>query len=242
MSNPIEWPGGPEAMAAPTDPMVTAGLGCLSRAQLPSGEFPTYAGNAVEGFTLDHTNFVTAAIMYCLQFTADPAARRMVATGARFLQGQTLAQEVWRYYLRGDPRHDFMPADLDDTACVSYALALAGQARPRNQSVLTANRNHGGLFYTWLTPRLLPPSLDRNYWRVVAPRWMKPVRSVRYWRGLDGPRNDIDPVVNANVLLYLGDTPATHASSAYLLDLMRRGEDGKSSIWYQSELAFYYAL
>lgn len=55
-------------------------------------------------------------------------------------------------------------------------------------------------------------------------------------------RNDIDSVVNANALLYLGERPETQAVCRYLNWLVRESKVAGSSHYYPGELSFYYAL
>ena len=62
--------------------------------------------------------------------------------------------------------------------------------------------------------------------------WFRPLSS----------RNDIDSVVNANVVLYLGERPESEAAVRYLNRLAREGRVAGSSHYYPGELSFYYAL
>src|SRR5262249_60510336 len=51
-----------------------------------------------------------------------------------------------------------------------------------------------------------------------------------------GDRNDVDSVVNANVLSYLGDRPETRAACDYLHTLAVEGAEAESS-WYDARSA-----
>jgi hypothetical protein len=54
--------------------------------------------------------------------------------------------------------------------------------------------------------------------------------------------NDVDSVVNANVLLYLGDREETRAVSDYLNTIIAEGREAGSYYYYLDDLAFYYAV
>ncbi len=57
-----------------------------------------------------------------------------------------------------------------------------------------------------------------------------------------GGVNDIDCVVNANVLLYLGDSEATSGVSQYLVDTILEGKESECSAYYPDPLSLYYFL
>jgi hypothetical protein len=59
---------------------------------------------------------------------------------------------------------------------------------------------------------------------------------------LRGDRNDVDSVVNANVLWYLGDRPETWAASEYLNTLIVEGAEAESSCHYEDSLMLYYPI
>ncbi len=54
--------------------------------------------------------------------------------------------------------------------------------------------------------------------------------------------NDIDSVVNANALLYLGDREETRAVSDYLNRIIAEGREAETYHYYLDDLAFYYAV
>ncbi len=107
-----------------------------------------------------------------------------------------------------------LPADNDDTAVCSLAVG----AHPlillgRNIERMIATRDDGGRFPTWLVPR-------------DAASWF---------------RNDVDAVVNANVLAYLGDRPETRGAQYWVEELIERGDPGAALVHYADELDLYAA-
>ncbi len=62
------------------------------------------------------------------------------------------------------------------------------------------------------------------------------------WFRNPGERNDVDSVVNANVLLYLGDGPSTESACRWLVSLVREGREAGSFPYYIHAADLYYAL
>jgi len=95
---------------------------------------------------------------------------------------------------------------------MSFLLRKHGIGFGSNRNTLYRNRNSENLFYTWIRD----------------PETNNP--------------NDIDCVVNANVLLYLGENPRTRSVCTYLNDIVARNCELQSSVYYIDEAAVYYAI
>ena len=95
---------------------------------------------------------------------------------------------------------------------------------------------------TWLAPRLASPALNMDFWRLVLRQLRTPLRSRAFWTTNDLSPGDVASVVNANVLLYLGDGPETAGVSDYLHDVLRSDREAESDQWYRSRFSFYYAV
>ena len=111
-----------------------------------------------------------------------------------------------------------LPQDLDSTALCSLVLAshpwmLLGRNAPR----ILANRDDEGRFLTWALAEDEPGVVST--FRIEA-----------------------DPVVNANVIAYLGDHPETSDAKAWLEGLVTLGSLDGSSKWYPDTAAIYYAI
>jgi hypothetical protein len=159
-----------------------------------------------------------------------------------FLAAQAESPGVWRHPAKGHPDHGAIPPDLDDTACASRSLALAGRAVPDNRNVLLVCRDAHGRFRTWIAPRWEAPPRNRAFWRVAARRWRSPASAFLFWRTTEADPQDIDGVVNANVLRYLGDGPWAPPVVGFLSHVVRRRQEGGCDKWYRSGLAFHHAL
>ena len=107
--------------------------------------------------------------------------------------------------------------DLDSTALCSLVLGthpwiLLG----RNVPPMLANRDEEGRFMTWVLAEDEPNVVST--FRIEA-----------------------DPVVNANVIAYLGDHPETEDAQRWLEALITEGNLEGSSKWYPDTVAIYYA-
>ena len=226
------------------DRAIARGLDFLQERQRPCGGFAIYKSwdRAVEEFCVDDSSpFGTALIAYSLSFSDAPAARTMLDRATTLLLNEMSGPGVWRHWTRDHPYFDNIPPDLDDIACASVVLRLHGTPYPENRSLVLANRNRKGLFYTWLVPRLRPIG-SAGYWRITLPQLLKPVRYMLYWLLMEARTSDVDGVVNANVLFYLGDIPEMRPVVRYLTGILQRGEEAICDKWYHDRFAFCYAV
>ena len=111
-----------------------------------------------------------------------------------------------------------LPQDLDSTALCSLVI----ETHPwislgRNIPEILANRDEEGRFTTWILSEDEPDVVSR--FRIEA-----------------------DPVVNANVIAYLGDRRETKEAQRWLEALITEGELEGSSKWYPDKIAIYYAF
>ena len=130
-----------------------------------------------------------------------------------------------RAYLAGTAEHPgfwryyrHLPQDLDSTTLCSLALGthpwiLLGRNVPR----ILANQDRKGRFMTWV--------LEDDEPDVVA-----------------SFRIEADPVVNANVIAYLGDHPETRRAQGWLVSRISENGLAGSSKWYPDTVTVYYAV
>ena len=111
-----------------------------------------------------------------------------------------------------------LPQDLDSTSLCSLVLgAHPWMLLGRNVEKVLANRDAQGRFLTWV--------LDADEPDVVSKF-----------------RIEADPVVNANVIAYLGDHPQTRPAQRWLEELVREDRIHGTSKWYPDTVAIYYAI
>ncbi len=226
------------------DASIECGLDFLQRSQLRTGEFKVYMStdNSLEkDCVVDSSPFPTALIAYSLGFSDSPKARAMLTGMMQFFLGEMERPGLWRYWTREHQYHNTIPPDLDDIACISAVLRQHGIDFPTNLKLIMANRNPQGLFYTWLTPRW-PLPLDFTYWRVVFRQWLNPLKNYYFWKLNESAPNDIDCVVNANVLFYVGENLNTQPVIDYLIDIVRRQEESCCDKWHLNRFTFYYTI
>ncbi|MYD25355.1 MAG: hypothetical protein F4X08_06055 [Gemmatimonadetes bacterium] len=111
-----------------------------------------------------------------------------------------------------------LPQDLDSTSLCSLVIGthpwiLLGRNIPR----ILANRDGEGRFMTWMLEGDEPDVVSR--FRIEA-----------------------DPVVNANVIAWLGDCPETRDAQRWLEALITEGDLKDASKWYPDEIAICYAV
>jgi cyclopropane fatty-acyl-phospholipid synthase-like methyltransferase len=236
----------PASGGAGVQAAIDAAVGFLARSQRPDGEFQTQEGhphvdddgNTVEPLVFDSSPFVTGIVLYALSFLRPPTAEvaRMIDRGCAFLLAEMGRGGLWRYWSHNNPRRGVIPPDLDDTACLSYILKLYGRPVPRNHWLFHDSRDRRGVFHTWLYK---PDSLRK---------WLLHLRTVgQAFAHTDAmwqltARDEICAVVNANVVLYLGDTRRTQGAITYLERVVRDAREDAEMVFYRRPLSFYYML
>ena len=207
----------------------------LSQNQLDDGELPIYE----ESSNFDSSPFATSLILYSLSFLTHENYKNKVKTiidkGVQFLVQEMELGGLWRYWSSKNDKHTMIPPDLDDICCISYVLKMNNIPVPKNTDVILDNRNQEELFYTWILPRSIK-SLTLNL--ITFGKSLS--HSEKLWQQTE--KDDICCVVNANVLLYLGETPQTQKSLEYLIDVVLVGNEEEYSAFYSNKLSFYYML
>ncbi|MDQ3814338.1 MAG: hypothetical protein M3347_10355, partial [Armatimonadota bacterium] len=225
------------------DESIERGLEFLRRSQLPSGEFKLYGSPdmAMERErVLDSSPFATSLVAYSLGFADWPQAQALVARALQSLRADMELPGMWRHWTKNDLYQRYLPPDADDIACASYLLRRYGVFEPKNRALLLANRSREGLFYTWFIPRFAY-TLEPSYWRVTLREAVHPRGIANLWKTTPATPNDVDGVVNANVLFYLGESQLTQPVIDYLIRTIQRQEEDSCDKWY-GRYMFYYAL
>jgi hypothetical protein len=223
------------------------GLDFLYVRQLGNGELMCYVSDDLRLQTWrepDSSVFVTAVVGNCLLALAGNArAEAIMDRAVPFVEYHMLRGGIWEFFTKRHFLHPYVPADIDDTACA--CVFLLGRQRdcpnPTNVPLLLANRNRKGVFYTWITLRPARTT-NRTYWRVALTAALRqPYQLLHYWTRTECRPNDIDGVINANLLYYLGEHDYTQPVVEYLLAIVREGREASCDKWYHSPFAFYYA-
>ena len=213
-------PGG-DALSAP----IARALSFLEARQKPSGEFPN------ESWTIfapepeaDTSVFPATLIAHCLSAVPE-AADAMRRRTLDFLEAEMEPTGLWRHWTRDNEKHVIPCPDLDDTSCASAALRDGGRRAPDNIRRILRNRWFGGLFRSWVITRE----------KILGPKWT-------WWFFTVTPSRpfDVDAVVNANVLFYLGRRRETEPVVAWLVDILARGAEDGCDKWYIRHFVIWY--
>jgi SAM-dependent methyltransferase len=187
----------------------------LERSQLPSGELRVLASGKP-----DPSVFPTALAAYALSFA--PRAAGVRDRALDFLLHEMEPRGLWKHWTREHPYHHQLPPDLDDTSCASAALARARRGFPDNRPILLRNRNRRGLFYTW---------------KLTLAQLRHPLVCFTFFTKTSAKPFDVDAVVNANALHYLGDAPEV---VEHLLRVLRENRESQCDKWYENPFAIWY--
>jgi hypothetical protein len=203
---------------------IEKGVAYLESVQLPSGEIPIETSSNPEmiGHCVRDPSVFPAAL--AARALVTPAAANVRSRAVEFLAREMEPGGLWRYRLREELRAGYIPPDLDDTSVASAALAAAGKA-PDNRPLLLANRGRNGLFRTWVV------------------RWHDhPLRLFRFFhnRNATARMRDVDAVVNANIVAYLGLCDETRPAIEHLLAVLRTNREMDCDKWYEGRFAIWY--
>ena len=199
-------------------------IGFLESAQLPSGEIPieVSATPAMTGECVrEPCVFPAALAARTLAITS--AAARVRSRTLDFLEREMNREGLWRHPSSDKPQNYDTPFDVDDTSIASVALAAAGRKVPDNRRLLLANRDRDGRFRTWIVR-----------W------WPHPVLTRRFFRYTTAEVSDVDAVVEANVVLYLGEREETRAAITNMLQVVTNNREMMSTKWYESVFTVWY--
>lgn len=219
---------------------VDAGLAWLGRAQLPTGELPSYAGFLTEPVATwdpDPLNFITALGARSIGSIDSPEAAQIVDRAVAFLRTQREPDDLWRYWSRANERVEFTPPDADDTACCSMAVALRGDDTSANVAILRGLARPDGRFPTWLIPHGRPSWKLRRRFRSERRPEVVALRA-QLWSDTEADPDDVDAVVNANVCRYLGPDLVLPGAVEWVASVVEAGWDSGDK-WHRSPYALW---
>jgi hypothetical protein len=184
----------------------------LHENQLPYGEFRTYASPSRD---LDVTFFDSSVFVTTLVLYSIMDIDSPSTTTMTHKAISFLAEEMGSpglFQYYTSKNTRSIGFDLDDTACASVALQ-------RISPLVVGHRN--------------VEYFVEN--RDEAGRFYT-------WVGDSALENDVDSVVNANVVLYLGDRDETKSACRYLIDTIESGCESDSHRYYPDDMTLYYAV
>lgn len=226
---------------------ITHGVEYLYHHQFPNGEFCAYIANEppmVLWTATDSSVFSTAIISASLLALQEiPMVDEILKKSTFLFECQMERGGVWNHFTHRHELRKLCAADVDDTSCISAVFRARGinWPSPSNIPLLYANRAKNGLFYTWIVFRFRLIK-NRSYWRLVLPELLRPIKAFMFWTSGEFSRNDIDAVVNANALNYIGENEQTKPVIDYLIKIIEEKREADCDTWYRNPLAVYYFI
>ena len=206
--------GTPEALADAARERIRRGLVFLESATDERGAWHCIRFNVGDPNIPRHFERPAFISAYCVLALeyCREARARSICAAARAYLADTIEYPGFWRYYR------HLPQDLDSTTLSSLVIGTHPWILlERNVPRILANRDGEGRFMTWVLTEDEPDVVSR--FRIEA-----------------------DPVVNANVIAYLGDRPETREAQRWLEALVAEGDLAGSSKWYPDEVAVYYAI
>lgn len=218
---------------------IDRGLSFLADRQLPSGELPVRISRPAAPDPVHDPSIFASALIASALASID-AASGICSRACAFIEAQREPFGVWRHWTAGHREFHFVPPDVDDTSVACIALRAHGRPIPDNRALLLANRDRrSGLFFSWISLRPHPVA-NVAYWWISLWHLRHAISSITFYFITPSERDDIDAVVNANALFYLGRSVATEPVISLLLDVLLQERENSCDKWYENPFVIWY--
>lgn len=190
----------------------------------------------------EHTVFPATLIGHALLSTIENSQTQSILTGiGKFLIDNQKPFGLWCHLTKSHQLGHMIPSDLDNTSMASKLLEELGIPFTNNKSLILSNKNSRNQFFTWITMRF---QLHYNwkYWLSVLKEIRHPIGNFYYWNNYLSQKNDVDVVVNANVLYYLGESEFTQGAIDLLVEVVEKGNETTADKWYPRPILVYYFI
>ena len=224
--------------------VIDRGVNYLENTQFKTGEFPAYFGTdqMLKELTPDSTIFPTVIAAMSLQEVPHPKIESILKKIESFLLEEEKSTGVWKYWTKSHPSHHFIPLDADDTACVSSFLNSRGVLSVDNRDCFLANRHpENGLFFTWFIPRK-SFFQQRQHVAFFFRFYQSPFTLYYFFKKTEAATQDIDTVVQANILYYLGEQPYSQPIIEHINRVILENKEQGCDKWYHSPFYLYYMV
>ena len=190
--------------------------------------FTTFSPDFAGPFEPDPAIFPSALAAQAL---ADcPEASSLVARLQDFLLSERDSSGGWTHWPRDHQFAGWLPADLDDTSCSAGALGSRVETAPLVHLLLD-NRRRDGLFLTWVIPRPASARGLRQIFRTGL-QFRRLPGLLSLFRTTSARPADVDAVVNANCLYFLGERAETQPVQDWIGRILREGREIVCDKWY----------
>ena len=224
---------------------LSSALAFLKQRQLPSGEFICMVADdevMQTGRREDPVPFFTQHIVYSIETAGLPTSDNIIRKSREFLASEAWPGGVWRYWSKRHPGSMFIPPTSDDTSCNAFMMNIRGENTRLIRKIILGNRNSDNIYYNWILPRVYHLRYPQT-WPALMHIVRSPSKLRLFFRSGNKPHpKDVDVVVNANVVLFLGENSATAPAVEWIKQVVESGTEATSDRSYQSKYALYYAL
>lgn len=224
---------------------VDRSLDWLGSVQLATGELPSFAsplGDQTPDWQPDNLKFITALAALACNEIDDPRSVAVVDRAVHFLRAEREPSAMWRYWTRSSDQFDYTPPDADDTACSSMAVALRGDSTAENVRLLLSNRDPEGRFYTWIIPHGQSIGI-KSLWALRDEfRRATQARRAELWANSEATPDDVDGVVNANVIRYLGPASAPPEAIDWVRHIIFSDNEHDCDSWHRNRFTMYASI
>ena len=193
-------------------PAVLRGLRFLHDSQRPYGEFRTYASPSVDLSVAFSDSSVFVTTFVLYSIAGIDSPCATAMTNKAISFLTEEMRSPGLFQYYSSKNIRSIGFDLDDTACASVVLQ-------RSHPVVDDGHN-------------IEYFMEN---RDEAGRFYT-------WIGGAAVENDVDSIVNANVVLYLGDRDETRSACRYLIDTIEGGCESASYRYYLDDMTLYYAV
>ena len=193
-------------------PSVRRGLRFLHDYQLPYGEFRTYASPSIDMRVTAFDSSVFVTTFVLYSLARIDCPRRTTMTKKAISFLTEEMRGLGLFQYYTSKNANSIGFDLDDTACASVALQ-------KSHPLVAGGSN-------------LEYFLESRNEAGLFYTWVDDTAL----------ENDIDSVVNANVVFYLGDRAETRSACRYLIDTIESGRESDSYYYYLNDMTLYYAV
>ena len=222
------------------------GLNYIVSRQTASGEFPSYISRDEDcvDLHLDGTIFpsiVTGMTLKDIQrdfsVVDSTGLNQALNKLERFVLANQRYDSIWSFWNKTNLFFHLQPADIDDTVCASLFLQDKYPAIAENKSIFSSLGKRNGMYHTWLVPRLR--NVLSSAGRAHNARFrLHPLKMIQFFKSTEASYHDADLVVQANVLLYLGDCESTASVKQVIEEYILAGNDQLVDKWYHRHLYF----
>lgn len=195
------------------------GLDYLEEAQTDSGGFTTYACKEDQECVEEPVQFMSTFVGHSLSLLNESRANNIKEKINTYLlenKEEIDGTSVWRVWEKGSELYQFIPPDIDVTACAGATLIKNKVQFQQNLQALDSISSSGNGYRTYLVNSIAHSRLIRD--------------------------NDIDCVANANLLLYYtlnGQQPKEICD--YVNSMLSNPNSKSCSVYYKDDLSLLYS-